>query len=109
MKIASGDASRSTELGGATSTQARFNDNRIKNPVGVEAKEVREEKRIDGCVVLLGTRHEGRPEAENTFKLISHRVEISIARGGADEKDDWKKGGSFVPVSFSFFYHVFVA
>jgi len=30
----------------------------------------------------------GRSEAEDTFTMISHGVEISIAGGGADEKDE---------------------
>jgi len=30
----------------------------------------------------------GRSEAENTLTMISHGVEISIAGGGADEKDE---------------------
>jgi len=29
----------------------------------------------------------GRSEAEDTLTMISHGVEISIAGGGADEKD----------------------
>jgi len=39
-------------------------------------------------VTLLGRSHQGRPEAEDTLTMISHGVEISIAGGGADEKDD---------------------
>jgi len=33
---------------------------------------------------------QGRPEAEDTLTMISHGVEISIAGGGADEKDGRK-------------------
>jgi len=58
--------------------------------VGGEAKDPRERKRIDGCVVLLGRSHQGRPEAEDTLTMISHGVEISIAGGGADQKDERK-------------------
>jgi len=46
------------------------------------------EERKDGCVALLRTSHRGRPEAEDTLTMISHGVEISIAGGGADEKDE---------------------
>ena len=38
-------------------------------------------------MILLGRSHQGRPEAEDTLTMISHGVEISIAGGGADEKD----------------------
>jgi len=56
--------------------------------VGGEAKDPRERKGRDRCVVLLGRSHQGRPEAEDTLTMNSHGVEISIAGGGADEKDD---------------------
>jgi len=39
-------------------------------------------------VALLGRSHQGSPEAEDTLTMISHGVEISIAGGGADEKDE---------------------
>ena len=68
----------------------RAHDDRIKNPVGGEAKDPRERKGKDGCVTLLGRNHQGRPEAEATLMMISHGVEISIAGGGADEKDERK-------------------
>jgi len=40
-------------------------------------------------MTLLGRGHQGSPEAEDTLTMISHGVEISIAGGGADEKDDF--------------------
>jgi len=41
--------------------------------------------------------------------MISHGVEISIAGGGADEKDEGNKGLFFSFVFFFFFlYHIFV-
>jgi len=55
--------------------------------MGGEAKDPRERKGIDGCVILLGSSHQGRPEAEDTLTMISHGVEISISGGGDDEKD----------------------
>ena len=66
------------------------NEDRIKNPVGGEAKDPRERKGKDGCVTLLGRSHPGRSEAEDTLTMISHGVEISIAGGGADEQDGSK-------------------
>jgi len=39
--------------------------------------------------------------------MISHGVEISIAGGGADEKDA-RKFGAFLFFFFFFLYHVFV-
>jgi len=45
-------------------------------------------------VALLGTSHRVSPEAEDTLTMISHGVEISIAGGGADEKDEGNKGWS---------------
>jgi len=68
----------------------RTNEDRIKNPVGGEARDLREGKGIDGCIVLLGRNHQGRPEAEDTLTMISYGVEISIAGGGEDEKDGRK-------------------
>jgi len=38
-------------------------------------------------VTHLGKSHQGRSEGEDTLTMISHGVEISIAGGGADEKD----------------------
>jgi len=70
----------------------RTSEDRIKNPVGGEARDPRERKGGDGCVALLGRSHQGSPEAEDTLTMISHGVEISIAGGGADEKDEGKKG-----------------
>jgi len=55
--------------------------------VGGEAKDPRERKGIDGCVVLLGRSHQARPEARDTPTTISHGGEISTTGGGADEKD----------------------
>jgi len=42
----------------------------------------------------LARSHQGSPEAEDTLTMISHGVEISIAGGGADEKDEGNKGRS---------------
>jgi len=61
------------------------------------------EGREDGCVALLGRSHQRRPEAEDTLTMISHGVEISIAGGGADEKDEWSEGFFSFSFSFSFF------
>ena len=55
--------------------------------MGGEARAPRERKGRDGCMLLLGRSHQGRAEAEDTPTMISHGVEISIAGGGADEKD----------------------
>jgi len=43
-------------------------------------------------VELLGRSNQGRLEVEDTFTMISHCVEISMAGGGADEKDVGNKG-----------------
>ena len=79
------------EVRGQGEKHQRKHDNkdRIKNPVGGEAKDPRERKGRDGCVVLLGRSHQGRPEAGDTPTMTSHGVEISIAGGGADEKEAW--------------------
>ena len=53
-----------------------------------EARDPKERKVIDGCVVFLGRTHQGRPEAEDTLTMIPRGVEISIAGGGADKKAD---------------------
>jgi len=45
-------------------------------------------------VTLLGRSHQGSPEAEDTLTMISHGVEISIAGGGPDEKDEGNRGRS---------------
>jgi len=58
--------------------------------VGGKAKDPRERNGVDECLVLLGRSHQGRPEAEGTLTIISYGVEISIAEGGADEKDGRK-------------------
>jgi len=57
-------------------------------PRGSGGPRPQREEREDGCVTLLGRSHQGRPEAEDTLTMISHGVEISIAGGGAHEKDD---------------------
>jgi len=56
--------------------------------VGGEVRDPRERKGRDESVLLLGRSHQGRAEAADTLTMISHGVEISIAGGGADEKDD---------------------
>jgi len=65
-----------------------LNEDRVKDPVGGEARDPRERKGKDGCMALLGISHQGRPQAEDTLTMISHGVEISIAGGGRDEKDE---------------------
>ena len=90
MQIAKRDASRSAEYGGETSTQACLNEDRIENPVGGEARDLRERRGRDECVLFLGRSHQGRAAAVDTLTMISHGVEISIAGGGADEKDGRK-------------------
>jgi len=74
--------------------------------VGGEARDPRERKGVDGCVVLIGRSHQGKPEAENTLTMISHGVEISIAGGGADEKHEGNRGLFFF-FFFSFFFLFF--
>jgi len=86
--------SRSARYRGETSTQGCLNEDRIKDLVGGEPKDPRERQGRDGCVVLLGRSHQGRPEAQDTRTMISHGVEISIAGGGADEKDEENRGQS---------------
>ena len=81
----------------------RANEDRIKNPVGAEAKDPRERKGGDRCVALLGRSHQGSPEAKDTLTMISHGVEISIAGGGADEKDEGSEGSFFFIFYFLFF------
>ena len=56
--------------------------------MGGEARDLRERKGRDECVLLLGRSHQGRAAAVDTLTMISHGVEISIAGGGADEKDE---------------------
>jgi len=56
--------------------------------MGGKAKGPGERKGGDGCILLLGRSHQGRAEAVDTLTMISHSVEISIARGGVDEKDE---------------------
>jgi len=87
MQVAKRDPSGSAGSGGETSTLAWLNEDRIKNPVGGEARGPGEMRGRDRCVTLLGGSHQGWSEAEHTLTMSSHGVEISIARGGADEKD----------------------
>jgi len=54
-------------------------------------------------VTRLGRSHQGSPEAEDALTMISHGVEISIAGGGADEKDG-RKNGAFFFLFFFFFF-----
>jgi len=68
--------------------QACLNEDGIGNPVEGEPTGPRERKGKDRYVTLLGKSHQGRSEAEDTLTMISHGVEISIAGGGADEKDE---------------------
>jgi len=53
-------------------------------------------------VALLGRSYHGSPEADDTLTKISHGVEISIAGGGADEKDV-EIGGVFILSYFILF------
>jgi len=55
-------------------------------------------------VPLLGRSHQGRAVAVDTLTMISHGVEISIAGGGADEKDEGSEGSFFF---FFFFYKIY--
>jgi len=55
--------------------------------VGGEVRDPRERRGRDECVLLLGRSHLGRAAAVDTLTMIPHGVEISIAGGGADEKD----------------------
>jgi len=83
----------------------RAHEDRVKNPVGGEAKDPRERKGRDGCVAPIGRSHQGGPEAEDTLTTIFHGVEISIAGGGADEKDEENRGLFFF---FFLFYFMFI-
>jgi len=56
--------------------------------MGGEARDPRERKGRGGYVTLLDRSHQGRPEAGDTPTMIYHRVEISIAGGGADKQDE---------------------
>ena len=57
-----------------------------------EVRDPREREGRDECVLLLGRSHQGRAAAVDTLTMISHGVEISIAGGGADEKDEGDRG-----------------
>jgi len=59
-----------------------------QEPRGRGSQRPQSEEREDVCVILLGRSHQGSPEAQDTLTMISHGVEISIAGGGADEKDE---------------------
>jgi len=50
---------------------------------------------------LCSCHRRGRSEAEDPLTMISHGVEISMAGGGADEKDEAREG------SFSFLFLFF--
>jgi len=63
-----------------------------QEPRGRGGQRPQREEGKDGCVTLLGRSHEGRSEAETTLTMISQGVEISIAGGGADEKDEGNRG-----------------
>jgi len=58
--------------------------------MGGEAKDLRERKGKNGCLILLGRSHPGRSKAEDTLTITSHSVEIPIAGDGAHEKDERK-------------------
>ena len=77
------------------STQAKTNGTRKESITpGRRGQRPQREGREDGCVTLLGKSHQGSPEAEDTLTMISHGVDISIAGGGADEKDEENRGQS---------------
>ena len=82
-------------------------EDRVKNPVRGEAKDPRERKGRDGCVAPIGRSHQGGPEGEDTLTTIFHGVEISIAGGGADEKDEENRG-LFLFFIFILFYVYFL-
>ena len=64
-------------------------------------------------MMLLGRSHQGTSQAEDTPTMISRGVEISIARGEADKKDEGNRGlvfflfSSFFPPSFFSFFFLF--
>jgi len=65
-----------------------------QEPRGRGGQRPQREEREDGCVLLLGRSQQGRAEAVDTLTMISHGVEISIAGGGADEKDELGRGAA---------------
>ena len=69
--------------------------------MGGEARDLRERKGRDECVLLLGRSHQGRAAAVDTLTMISHGVEISIAGGGADEKDERGRGRRGLYIDFT--------
>ena len=75
-----------------------------QEPRGRGGQRPQREERGDGCVTLLGRSHQGSPEAKDTLTMISHGVEISIAGGGADEKDEGNRGLFFI---FFYFYIIY--
>ena len=80
-----------------------------REPRGRGGQRPQREEREDGCVTLLGRSHQGRSEAVDTLRMISHGVEISIAGGGAEEKDEGNRGLFFYFLFFILFlYHIFV-
>ena len=46
------------------------------NPTRAKAKDPREGKGREGCVILLRRSYRGRPEAGDTLTMIAHCVEI---------------------------------
>jgi len=53
---------------------------------------------------LSSCHRRGRSEAEDTLMMIFHGLEISIAGGGADEKDEGNRGLFFFSFFFPFFF-----
>jgi len=53
--------------------------------MGGETKDPRETKGRDQCMIPLGRSHQGRPEVEDSLRMIAHGIEISIAGDGANE------------------------
>jgi len=83
-----------------------------QEPRGTRGQRAQREEREDGCVARLGGSNQGRPEGDDTLTMISHGVEISIAAGEADEKDEGHRGLFlfFLLLFFTLFflYHIFV-
>jgi len=71
-----------------------------QEPLGGDARDPRERKGTDWCVIGLGRSDQGRSEEGDTLTMISHDVEISIVEGRVDEKDE-KTLGDFFYIIYS--------
>ena len=76
VDIAKRGPSRSAGKGEETSTQAYLNEDRITSHMGGEARDPRESRGNDGCVILLGKSYQGRSERKDTLTMIANGVEI---------------------------------